>query len=346
MMYSIICLGVMAAVATALPWAELQESDTLYFEPSFDQQWEEFKSTHDKQYETDLEENMRKEIFHGHLKTIKMHNYLHDHGKKSYRLGVNEYADLEHSEFVGIMNGYLHKEKTSRGTTYMSPNNDYVTVTLPDEVDWRTKGYVTEVKNQGQCGSCWSFSTTGALEGQHFKKTGKLVSLSEQNLVDCSEKWGNHGCNGGLMDYGFQYILDNKGDDTEEVYPYEAKDGICRFKPDGVGATDTGYTDVTQGDESALKEALATVGPVSVAIDASHQSFQLYQSGVYDEPECSSEQLDHGVLAVGYGTKDGQDYWIVKNSWGPTWGDQGYILMSRNKDNQCGIATSASYPLV
>lgn len=345
MLCRILCLSVVIAVATALPWAELEDQDTLYFEPSFDQQWEEFKTTHNKLYETDLEEQMRKEIFHGHLKTIKMHNYLHDHGKKSYRLGVNEYADLEHTEFVGIMNGYRQKESTGQ-TTYLSPNNDYVTLTVPDTVDWRDKGYVTPVKNQGQCGSCWSFSATGSLEGQHFRKSGKLVSLSEQNLVDCSEKWGNNGCNGGLMDYAFQYIEDNKGDDTEDSYPYEAKDGVCRFKKDSVGATDTGYTDVTQGDESALKEALATVGPIAVAIDASHQSFQLYESGVYDEPNCSSTELDHGVLAVGYGTKDGQDYWLVKNSWGPTWGDEGYIYMSRNKDNQCGIATSASYPLV
>lgn len=343
----IVSLSLLVAVAVALPWAELQDADTLYFEPSLDQQWEEFKNTHNKNYETELEEQTRKEIFHGHLKTIKMHNYLHAHGKKSYRLGINEYADLEHSEFVGIMNGYKNAEKEkARKTTYFSPKNEYVTFELPDKVDWRDKGYVTPIKNQGQCGSCWSFSATGSLEGQHFKKTGKLVSLSEQNLVDCSEKWGNNGCNGGLMDYAFQYIEDNKGDDTEEAYPYEARDGKCRFKKDKVGATDTGYTDVTQGDEDALKEAVATVGPISVAIDASHQSFQLYQSGVYDEPQCSSSQLDHGVLAVGYGTKDGKDYWLVKNSWGTTWGDEGYIYMSRNKENQCGIASSASYPLV
>lgn len=347
-MLRLLCLCALAALSLAMPWAELQDSNTLFFEPSLDQLWEDFKSDHNKQYESDLEEQTRKEIFHGHLKLIKMHNYLHEHGKKSYRLGINEYADLEHHEFVGIMNGLLKTlSKPKTGTsTYLSPASGFVTLTLPDEVDWRQKGYVTPVKNQGQCGSCWSFSTTGALEGQHFKKTGKLVSLSEQNLVDCSEKWGNNGCNGGLMDYAFQYIKDNKGDDTEEAYPYEARDGPCRFKPDSVGATDTGYTDITSGDESALKEALGTIGPISIAIDASHQSFQLYQSGVYDEPECSSSELDHGVLAVGYGTKDGQDYWLVKNSWGETWGDQGYIYMSRNKDNQCGVATSASYPLV
>ena len=192
------------------------------------------------------------------------------------------------------------------------------------------------------CGSCWAFSAIGALEGQHFRKTGKLTSLSEQNLVDCSTKYGNHGCHGGLMDLAFKYIRDNHGVDTESSYPYEGHDDQCHFKKSSVGADDKGYTDVPTGDTDALAKAIASVGPVSVAIDASQRSFQFYSHGIYNEPECSSTALDHGVLAVGYGP----GYFLVKNSWGETWGDGGYVKMTRNGQNQCGIASSASYPLV
>ncbi|CAF1556507.1 unnamed protein product, partial [Didymodactylos carnosus] len=211
---------------------------------------------------------------------------------------------------------------------------------------WRDKGYVTPVKTQGQCTSDWAFSATGSLEGQHFNATGKLVTLSEQNLIDCSTKQGNMGCVGGTANQAFQYIKDNSGIDTEDSYPYEDDDDLCRFKAESVGANITGFMNITSKNESALQEAVATIGPISAVIDASHNSFQLYKQGVYHELFCSQIHLNLAVLVVGYGTESGTDYWLVKNSWGVSWGDQGYIKMTRNKRNECGIATSASYPLV
>jgi len=315
---------------------------TKPFDADLNEPWEEFKVRYGKSYSTVEAEIARRMIFEQNVKKIQQHNLEYDLGKHSYFLGINKFADNTFEEFIQFLKPFNLKEK--KGATYLAPSN---VGDLPKSVDWRPKGYVTPIKNQGQCGSCWAFSATGSLEGQHFKKEGKLVSLSEQNLVDCSGNWGNNGCEGGLMDNAFQYIIDNKGIDTEASYPYEAVDATCRFKKANVGATCASFTDIPTGNEDSLKSAVATVGPVSVAIDASQNSFQLYAGGVYDEPACSSTQLDHGVLAVGYGTSDdGKDFWLVKNSWGTDWGMSGYINMSRNKNNQCGIATAASYPHV
>jgi len=319
-------------------------SCTLALDVTLDKHWGLWKQTHNKNY-AGAEEHLRRATWEDNLKKVQEHNLKADMGVHTFWLGMNHFADLTVAEFVKVMNGYnatLAGARSQGRKTFAADSS----LKVPDTVDWRTQGYVTPVKDQGQCGSCWAFSSTGSLEGQTFKKTGKLVSLSEQNLVDCSTKQGNMGCNGGLMDQAFTYIKENNGIDTESSYPYEAVDNQCRFKAADVGATDTGFTDITSKDENALQQAVATVGPISVAIDAGHTSFQLYKSGVYSEPFCSQTRLDHGVLAVGYGTDSGKDYWLVKNSWSTTWGDQGYIKMTRNKRNQCGIATAASYPTV
>ncbi|EGC33585.1 hypothetical protein DICPUDRAFT_80649 [Dictyostelium purpureum] len=253
-------------------------------------------------------------------------------------LGLNSMADLTNQEYQRI---YLGTKTTVKKPNLIIGVTDVSKA--PASVDWRANGAVTAVKNQGQCGGCYSFSTTGSVEGIHEITSKQLVSLSEQQILDCSGSEGNNGCDGGLMTNSFEYIIAVGGLDTEASYPYEGVVGKCKFNKANIGATITGYKNVKSGSESDLQTAVAAQ-PVSVAIDASQNSFQLYSSGVYYEPACSSTQLDHGVLAVGYGSQSGQDYWIVKNSWGADWGEKGFILMARNKHNNCGIATMASYP--
>jgi len=273
---------------------------------------------------------------------VKNCAYINSFNKRAefnFTVAMNKFGDLTVQEFSKYYLGL----KQSTSPQNWNPSITTGTSGLPDSFTWVTQGAVTPIKNQEQCGSCWAFSTTGSTEGCHFIGTKQLVSLSEQNLMDCSYSQGNQGCNGGLMTQAMDYIISNKGIDTEASYGYTARDGTCHYKSTTRGSTLSSYKNVASGNEPALQTAVYT-GPTSVAIDASQSSFQFYSGGVYSDPRCSSTNLDHGVLAVGWGTLNGQAYWIVKNSWGADWGLSGYIWMARNDHNMCGISTMATLP--
>jgi len=306
-------------------------------ESSAQSEFSNFVKRYNKQYSHE-EFFPRFATFKQNLNKIEQHNA----GNHTYTLGVNEFADLTFDEFHAKMTGYNRRDQSylrSKNTVQL-PIKD-----LPASVDWSAAGAVTPIKNQQQCGSCWSFSTTGSVEGAWFLAGNALVSLSEQQLVDCSTAQGNQGCNGGLMDDAFQWIISNKGICSEDSYPYTATGpNTCQTTCESVAHIDS-YADVTSGDENALQAAVA-VQPVSIAIEADQQVFQLYSGGVLSDSGCGTA-LDHGVLLVGYGTdsSSGQNFWKIKNSWGASWGEAGYIRVIRGT-NECGLAQQPSYPII
>jgi KDEL-tailed cysteine endopeptidase len=306
-----------------------------------------FQLEYSKTYASEAEAASRFDIFRENVAMILAHQ---SNPNRTFELVVNRFADLTADEFriARGANGYRHVVRP-----YLASKNTHVfgTMTLaslPASVNWTAQGMVTPVKNQQQCGSCWSFSTTGSVEAAYAieNNASTLISLSEQELVDCSQAEGNAGCAGGLMDQAFEFIISNKGLCTEQAYPYTASDGSCVESQCKSAVTITGYKDVAQNNEPQLQAAVAQQ-PVSVAVDASANFWQFYGGGVAPTSQCGTS-LDHGVLATGYGELSGKPYWIVKNSWGTDWGVGGYILLERGtasgKPGCCGIAMQPSYP--
>ncbi|CAN1123320.1 Senescence-specific cysteine protease SAG39 [Linum perenne] len=300
---------------------------------------EEWISRFGRDYVDANEKELRYKIFKVNLQLIDSFNAAPNN---SYTLGLNQFADLTDHEFKATKTGFMAHASSSQHGHFRYANVSDV----PTTIDWRKNGAVTPIKDQGKCGCCWAFSTVASVEGINQLSTGKLVSLSEQELVDCDTQGNNQGCNGGLMDDAFKFIVQNKGLTTESNYPYKETDGSCdASKASNHAAQIKGFEDVPPNDEGALVKAVANQ-PISVAIEASDSSFRFYESGVFSG-ECGTG-LDHGVTVVGYGEdEDGKKYWIVKNSWGEEWGEEGYVRMERDvdaKEGLCGIAMKASYP--
>ncbi|XP_055457060.1 cathepsin 8-like [Psammomys obesus] len=326
---AILCLGV--ASATHSP------------DPSLNSEWQNWKIKYEKNYSLE-EEGQKRAVWEENMKLIKQHNVDYDQGKNAFTMEMNAFGDMTGEEFrkmmIDIPVPNVRRKKSIQ---------QRIVSNLPKFVDWRRRGYVTSVKRQGRCNSCWAFSVAGAIEGQMFRKTGRLVSLSPQNLVDCSRPEGNHGCHMGSTYYALEYVYKNGGLEAEATYPYEEREGHCRYHPHRSAARVRGFSIVPRS-EKALMHAVATIGPISVGIDAGHESFRFYKGGIYYEPNCSNDNINHSVLLVGYGYEgresDGRKYWLIKNSHGERWGMNGYMKIARDRNNHCAIATYAIYPIV
>ncbi|XP_036442873.1 cathepsin L1-like [Colossoma macropomum] len=309
--------------------------------------WTLWKKANGVMYKVEADDKERRVIWETNKRMIDDNNKKFQMGMSSFTMTMNKYGDWTKAEYKRLQGAKINSKVKRKGMV-ASANalRNYAKRLRASTLDYRTMGYVTEVKDQGYCGSCWAFSTTGAIEAQMFKHTGQLVSLSEQHLVDCSRSYGTYGCSGAWMANAYDFVI-GKGLQANSTYPYTALDTQpCFYEPSQVVAHISDYRFIPNGNEQVLADALAVVGPITVAIDADHPSFMFYSSGIYVNPKCSSSNLNHAVLLVGYGSKGGKDYWLIKNSWGTSWGEGGYMRMIRNGKNTCGIASYALYPIV
>ncbi|KAM3856425.1 cathepsin K-like [Vipera latastei] len=325
---------------TALIWLVFVRALSTASDPSLEGTWRDWKATHGKEYALQEEESFRRAVWQDNLRMIDEHNKQADLGRHTYWLGMNHFGDLTNEELDKRLRCLFSDfDNVTKGNGIVFESSD--DPDIPDQVDWRIKGGVTEVKDQGSCLSGWSFSATGALEGMHFKKTGELVSLSEQNLIDCSKE--NKGCKGGWTTLAFESLQKQGGINSEKLYPYDMQDGMpCRYNPEESITRCSSFGEIKKGDEKALQEAVAKIGPISVGVDARSSKFHFYKSGIYEESHKGMQKITHAMLIVGYNDRKG--YWILKNSWSTLWGEKGYMRLAKGS-NQCSVADYCVFPI-
>ena len=325
----------LAALLAASTFFYIRSRNNSNISEEVQKQFVQFQLKYGKSYGNPKESNYRLKVFNKNYKHIKQTNAQ----SNNYKLAVNKFADLTKEEFLAKYTGF-RPTPVERRTYRKSPRFGRK---KSQPIDWRTLGAVTPIKNQGRCGSCWAFSTTGAIEALYFNTRGKLISLSEQQLVDCTTTYDNAGCNGGWMDWAMHYVKDF-GIELESDYPYQARNGRCHPKSsEFIDLKLTGY-EFVKGGEDELEQAVQDT-TVSIALNADPLMF--YSSGIIDS-KCDPSRLTHAVLVVGWGVdqRSGKQYWIVKNSWGTSWGEEGYfrIVKGHTSEGHCGLASHAVYP--
>eukprot|EP00795_Rhopilema_esculentum_P007454 gene7454-13220_t len=296
-----------------------------------------FKDSFQKNYKSSHEHEKRKNIFRHNMRFINSHNRKH----LGYSLKMNKFADMTEKE-VSLYTGLLDEPEGTYngGKRFKIPDIDFAHTPIPESLDWREYGAVGKIRSQGICGSCYAYAVTSAMESAYYLKTGNLVSLSQQQIVDCTWGYGNRGCKGGYPYRALQWIMKHGGLATEESYgKYLAQEGYCHFKNVSIGAGVESYMNITSGNKTELKLALAMYGPVTVLINTRPKTFKFYSSGIYYDETCD-DKVDHAAVAVGFGKEHGREYWLIKNSWSASWGNSGFLKVWTKNDN-CGVTKKA-----